>query len=63
MKNALSKIRAAAGKAGAAARWGDSPRATKTVRVFTGDAEKLDMLAAKRRKRVADIVHDMLGRP
>lgn len=62
-QHTLSKIRAAAGRAGAEARWGKRRRATKTVRVFTGDAAKLDELAASRRKRVADVVHEMLRRP
>lgn len=61
-RKSISKIRASAGRLGAAARWGERPK-TKTVRVFVGDAEKLDAIATQRQKRVADVVHELASRP
>ena len=62
MKRALSKVRAAAGRAGAAARWGDR-RETKTVRVFVEDAALLERRAKCSGRRVADVVYEMTSRP
>lgn len=62
MKRALSKVRAAAGKAGAASRWGER-RETKTVRVFAQDAAILEQRAINTGQRVADVIHQMTSRP
>ena len=57
----LSRVRAAAGKAGMAARWGKR-RDTKTVRVFAKDAAILERRASASGQRLADVVHAILGR-
>ena len=62
MKRDLAKIRAAAGRSGAAARWGER-RETKTVRVFAEDAAILERRAINTGQRVADVIHQMTSRP
>ncbi len=49
--------RAAAGRAGARRRWGATREATRMVRVFTGDAETLGLIASTS----ADAVHWLLS--
>ncbi len=59
-RSKLSKVRAAAGKAGAAARWGDGERATAHVRLYPSDAAELKRRAKNRGKLAADIVAELL---
>lgn len=61
MTKALSAARAAAGRAGAVARWGER-RTTKTVRVFAADAATIERRARESGRRSADVIHDLLGR-
>ena len=62
MKCDRAKIRAVAGKAGAAARWGEK-RETKTVRVFAEDAAILERRAIESGQRIADLIHELTSRP
>ena len=53
----LSRVRSAAGRAGAASRWqGVERRPTVTVRVYPDDAAALRAMPGK----PADIIHDLL---
>lgn len=53
----LSRVRSAAGRAGAASRWqGVERRPTATVRVYAADAAALRAMPGT----VADVVHDLL---
>ena len=52
----LSLVRAAAGRAGAASRWGDGPRATVCVRLYPADAAEVRRRADAARCKPADIV-------
>ena len=61
MRNpSLSKIRATAGRAGAAVRWGDGPRATACVRLYPDDAKEIQRRAHDRGVRPADVVAELL---
>ena len=53
----LSRVRSAAGRAGAASRWqGVERKPTSTVRVYDADAAALRAMPGK----TADIIHDLL---
>ena len=56
----ISRMRAAAGRAGAASRWGDGPRATACVRLYPRDAAELRRLADAEGRMPADIVARLL---
>lgn len=56
----LSKIRAAAGKAGAAARWSAARKPTKLVRIYVEDAERIAAMANGERVTSAEIVSRLL---
>ena len=62
MSSNLSRIRAAAGRSGAASRWGDGPRATACVRLYPADAAEVRRRAANARCKPADIVAEALRR-
>ena len=54
----LSKVRAAAGRAGAAARWaGVDRKPTKKVRIYADDADRLRAMPGT----MAEAVHRILG--
>lgn len=60
-RSKLSKVRAAAGKAGAAARWGGrGEKATACLRVYPSDAAELKRRAKDRGKLAADVVAQLL---
>ena len=59
-KRDLSRIRATAGRAGAAARWGDGPRATACLRIYPADAKDIQRRAREMGVRPADVVADLL---
>ena len=59
-RNNLSHVRAAAGRAGAASRWGDGPRATACVRLYPADAAEVRRRATADKCRPADIVARLL---
>ena len=61
-RNKLSRIRAAAGRAGAASRWGDGPRATACVRLYPADAAEVRRRADESGRRPADIIAEALRR-
>lgn len=56
----LSSVRAAAGRAGAASRWGDGPRATACVRLYPADAAEVRRRATADGCRPADVVARLL---
>ena len=56
----LSRVRAAAGRAGAASRWGDGPRATKCVRLYPADAAEVRRRATADGCKPADVVARLL---
>lgn len=56
----ISAIRSAAGRAGAASRWGDGPRATACVRLYPRDAAEVRRRADADGCRPADIVARLL---
>lgn len=56
----ISASRAAAGRAGAASRWGDGPRATACVRLYPADAAEVRRRAAADGCRPADVVARLL---
>ena len=57
----LSEIRAEAGKAGAAKRWGGRfAKATACIRVYPSDAEKIRREASALKRLPADVVADLL---
>ena len=58
----LSRVRAAAGRAGANARWGDRPRASARVQLYPDDAAELRKRAAAEGVIPADIVAALLRR-
>jgi hypothetical protein len=58
----LSAIRAAAGKAGAAARWSAARRPTKLIRVYVDDADRIAALSAAEEVSAAEIVTRLLSR-
>lgn len=58
----LSAIRAAAGKAGAAARWAKERRPTRLIRVYADDADRIAALAAGEEVSAAEIVTRLLSR-
>lgn len=61
-KNAnLSTRHSLAGKAGAAARWGQTPRKTKTVRAYDEDAEALARRVTREIPTIADVIHRLLA--
>ena len=59
-RNNLSHVRAAAGRAGAASRWGDGPRATACVRLYPRDAAEVRRRATAAKCRPADVVARLL---
>jgi hypothetical protein len=59
-RNKLSRVRAAAGRAGAASRWGDGPRATACVRLYPADAAEVRRRADAARCKPADIIAEAL---
>lgn len=59
-KHELSRVRSAAGRAGAASRWGDGPRATECIRLYPADAAEVRRRAAARGCRPADIIAEIL---
>lgn len=59
-RNKISRIRAAAGRAGAASRWGDGPRATACVRLYPADADEVRRRAVAARCKPADIIAEAL---
>ena len=58
----ISAVRAEAGRAGAAARWGDrrDDRATACLRCYPADAERIRTLARERGELPADVVAGLL---
>lgn len=58
----LTRVRSAAGRAGAASRWGDGPRATACVRLYPADAAEVRRRAVAARCKPADIVAEALTR-
>ena len=56
----ISRVRAAAGRAGAASRWGDGPRATACVRLYPRDAAEVRRRADADGCRPADVVAGLL---
>lgn len=56
----LSKIRAAAGKSGAAARWDGHYRATACIRIYPSDAKIIRSMARSAGQIPADIVADFV---
>lgn len=58
----LSAIRAAAGKAGAAARWSAARRPTKLIRVYADDAARIAGVAEADGISAAEIVTRLLSR-
>lgn len=56
----LSRVRSAAGRAGAASRWGNGPRATACLRVYPADAAELRRRACAAGLLPADIVSKFL---
>lgn len=57
----LSEVRADAGKAGAAKRWGGRfAKATACIRVYPTDAEKIKREATALKRLPADVVADLL---
>lgn len=61
-RNSLSRVRAAAGRAGAVSRWGDGPRATECVRLYPADAAEVRRRADAAQCKPADIIADALTR-
>jgi hypothetical protein len=61
-KRHISRVRSAAGRAGAASRWGDGPRATECIRLYPADAAEVRRRADERKCRPADIVAEALRR-
>lgn len=61
-RRTLSRIRAEAGRAGAAKRWGDrrDDRATACLRCYPADAERIRTLARQRGQLPADILAALL---
>lgn len=58
----LSQIRAAAGRAGAAARWAKERRPTRLIRVYVDDADRIAALAAAEEVSASEIVTRLLSR-
>jgi hypothetical protein len=58
----LSQIRAAAGRAGAAARWAKEHRPTKLMRVYVDDADRITAAADADGVSAAEIVTRLLSR-
>lgn len=56
----LHHIRAAAGRAGAASRWGEGPRATECVRLYPADAAEVRRRATADGCKPADVVARLL---
>lgn len=56
----LHRVRSAAGRAGAASRWGDGPRATACVRIYPADAAEVRRRAAESKRKPADIIAEAL---
>lgn len=56
----IHRVRSAAGRAGANARWGDGPRATACVRLYPDDAKEIQRRAHDRGVRPADVVAELL---
>lgn len=56
----ISAIRSAAGRAGAASRWGDGPRATECVRLYPRDAAEVRRRADAAGCIPADVVARLL---
>lgn len=56
----LSRVRAAAGRAGATARWGAGPRATVCVRLYPADAAEVRRRADAAGCKPADVVARLL---
>lgn len=56
----LSRVRSAAGRAGAESRWGDGPRATACVRLYPADAQELRARAEAAGCMPADVVARLL---
>ena len=63
-KHELSRVRSAAGRAGAVARWGGKrdDRATAYLRCYPTDAEYIRALARERGQLPADVVSALLTR-
>ena len=59
-RRTLSTLRAAAGRAGAAARWGDGERATACLRVYSSDAAELKRRAKTNGRLPADEIAALL---
>jgi len=59
-KSNLSRVRSAAGRAGAKSRWGDGPRATACVRLYPRDAAEVRRRADAAGCRPADVVARLL---
>ena len=57
----LSRVRSAAGRAGAKSRWGDGPRATACVRAYPRDAAELRRRATAEGCKPADVVARLLS--
>lgn len=60
IREEISATRSAAGRAGAASRWGDGPRATACVRLYPADAQELRARAEAAGCMPADVVARML---
>lgn len=56
----LSRVRSAAGRAGAQSRWGDGPRATECVRLYPQDAAEVRRRATADGCKPADVVARLL---
>lgn len=61
-KSDIHRIRAAAGRAGAASRWGDGPRATECIRLYPADAAEVRRRATADGRLPADIIAEALRR-
>ncbi len=56
----IHRVRSAAGRAGANARWGDGPRATACVRLYPADAAEVRRRATADGCKPADVVARLL---
>jgi hypothetical protein len=58
----LSQIRAAAGRAGAAARWAKERRPTRLIRVYVDDADRIASMAEAEGVSAAEIVSHLAAK-
>lgn len=61
-RSKLSKVREAAGRAGAAKRWAAARRPTRLIRVYADDADRIAALSAAEEVSAAEIVTRLLSR-